>query len=96
MSEEYRFKDRIKDIINGDVDYDKLRKAEKQGWIDRADTGFQLFLIFKIIAYRGSIFWNHIQQRVTSRQKKATYHVNIFSHNQNFTVKPNVNFLANG
>ena len=40
MSEEYRFKDRIKDIINGDVDYDKLRKAEKQGWIDRADTGF--------------------------------------------------------
>ena len=35
MSEEYRFKDRIKDIINGDVDYDKLRKAEKQGWIDR-------------------------------------------------------------
>ena len=29
MSEEYRFKDRIKDIINGDVDYDKLRKAEK-------------------------------------------------------------------
>ena len=41
MSEEYRFKDRIKDIINGDVDYDKLRKAEKQGWIDRADTGFQ-------------------------------------------------------
>ena len=27
MSEEYRFKDRIKDIINGDVDYDKLRKA---------------------------------------------------------------------
>ena len=31
MSEEYRFKDRIKDIINGDVDYDKLRKAEKQG-----------------------------------------------------------------
>ena len=23
MSEEYRFKDRIKDIINGDVDYDK-------------------------------------------------------------------------
>ena len=33
MSEEYRFKDRIKDIINGDVDYDKLRKAEKQGWI---------------------------------------------------------------
>ena len=31
MSEEYRFKDRIKDIINDDVDYDKLRKAEKQG-----------------------------------------------------------------
>ena len=30
MSEEYRFKDRIKDIINGDVDYDKLRKVEKQ------------------------------------------------------------------
>ncbi len=46
MSEEYRFKDRIKDIINGDVDYDKLRKAEKQGWIDRADTGFRLLILF--------------------------------------------------
>ena len=44
MSEEYRFKDRIKDIINGDVDHDKLRKAEKQGWIDRADTDSRLFL----------------------------------------------------
>ena len=51
MSEEYRFKDRIKDIINGDVDYDKLRKAEKQGWIDRADTGFQLFLILFFLGF---------------------------------------------
>ena len=49
MSEEYRFKDRIKDIINGDVDYDKLRKAEKQ--IDRADTGFQLFLILFFLGF---------------------------------------------
>ena len=48
MSEEYRFKDRIKDIIN---DYDKLRKVEKQGWIDRADTGFQLFLILFFLGF---------------------------------------------
>ena len=51
ISLEYRFKDRIKDIINGDVDYDKLRKAEKQGWIDRADTGFQLFLILFFLGF---------------------------------------------
>ena len=51
MSEEYRFKDRIKDIINGDVDYDKLRKAEKQGWIDRADTGFSSFSSSSSLAF---------------------------------------------
>lgn len=51
MSEEYRFKDRIKDIINGEVDYDKQRKASMQGWIDRADTIFQLFLILFCLGF---------------------------------------------
>ena len=30
MSEEYSFKDRIKDIINGEVDYDKQRKSSRR------------------------------------------------------------------
>lgn len=51
MSEEYRFKDRIKDIINGDVDYDKLRKAEKQGWIDRATPGSSSFSSSSSLAF---------------------------------------------
>lgn len=51
MSDEYRFKDRIKDIINGEVDYDKQRKASIQGWIDRADTIFQLFLILFFLGF---------------------------------------------
>ena len=51
MSEEYRFKDRIKDIINGEVDYDKQRKSSMQWWIDRADTIFQLFLILFFLGF---------------------------------------------
>ena len=51
MSEKYSFKDRIKDIINGEVDYDKQRKASMQGWIDRADTIFQLFLILFFLGF---------------------------------------------
>ena len=51
MSEEYSFKDRIKDVINGQVDYDKQRKASMQGWIDRADTIFQLFLILFFLGF---------------------------------------------
>lgn len=51
MSDEYGFKDRIKDIINGEVDYDKQRKASIQGWIDRADTIFQLFLILFFLGF---------------------------------------------
>ena len=51
MSEEYSFKDRIKDIINGEVDYDKQRKASIQGWIDRADTLYQLFLILFFLGF---------------------------------------------
>lgn len=51
MSEEYSFKDRIKDIINGQVDYDKQRKASMQCWIDRADTIFQLFLILFFLGF---------------------------------------------
>lgn len=45
MSEEYSFKDRIKDIINGNTDYDKLRKQSRQRNIDRADHIFQLLLL---------------------------------------------------
>lgn len=51
MSEEYKFKDRIRDIINGEVDYDRQRKASMQGWIDRADTIFQLFLILFFLGF---------------------------------------------
>lgn len=51
MSAEYKFKDRIKDIINGDVDYEKQRKASMQGWIDRADTIFQLFLVLFCLGF---------------------------------------------
>lgn len=45
MSEEYSFKGRIKDIINGNTDYDKLRKQSRQRNIDRADHIFQLLLL---------------------------------------------------
>ena len=45
MSEEYSFKDKLKDIINGTVDYDKQRKASMQGQIDRADHIFQFLLL---------------------------------------------------
>lgn len=51
MSEEYNIKDRIKDIINGEVDYDRQRKASMQGWIDRADTIFQFFLGLFILGF---------------------------------------------
>ena len=46
MSSDYSFKERIKDIINGDTDYDKLRKESMQGNIDRADHIFQFLLAF--------------------------------------------------
>ncbi len=45
MSEEYSIKDKLKDIINGTVDYDKQRKASMQGQIDRADHIFQFLLL---------------------------------------------------
>lgn len=51
MSEQYSIKDRIKDIINGEVDYDKQRKASMQGWIDRADTIFQFLLGLFILGF---------------------------------------------
>lgn len=51
MSDEYSIKDRIKDIINGDVDYDKLRKESIQGWIDRADTIYQFILALFILGF---------------------------------------------
>ena len=44
MSEEYSIKEKLKDIINGTVDYDKERKASMQGNIDRADGIFQFLL----------------------------------------------------
>ncbi|MCH5265793.1 MAG: hypothetical protein J1F02_07825 [Lachnospiraceae bacterium] len=45
MAEQYSIRERIKDIINGTTDYDKLRKASIQGMIDRADTIFQFLLL---------------------------------------------------
>ena len=45
MSEEYSIKEKLKDIINGTVDYDKERKASMQGNIDRADGIFQFLLL---------------------------------------------------
>ena len=38
-------KEKLKDIINGTVDYDKERKASMQGNIDRADGIFQFLLL---------------------------------------------------
>ncbi len=51
MSEDYSFKNRIKDIINGDVDYDKQRKNSIQGQIDKADTIFQIFLVLFFLGF---------------------------------------------
>lgn len=45
MSEQYSIKDRIRDIINGEVDANRQRKASMQGLIDRADHIFQFFLL---------------------------------------------------
>lgn len=45
MSENYSIKEKLKDIINGTVDYDKERKASMQGNIDRADNIFQFLLL---------------------------------------------------
>lgn len=45
MSEEYSIKDRIKDIINGQADADRARKASMKGRIDRADDIFQFCLL---------------------------------------------------
>lgn len=45
MSQDYSFKDRIKDIINGTTDFERNRKASMQGQIDRADHIFQFLLL---------------------------------------------------
>ncbi len=45
MSTDYNIRERIKDIINGSTDYDKLRKSSIQGMIDRADNIFQFLLL---------------------------------------------------
>ncbi len=51
MSDEYSIRERIKDIINGEVDYDRQRKASMKGWIDRADTIFQFGLVLFFVAF---------------------------------------------
>lgn len=51
MSEQYSIKQRIKDIINGEVDYDKQQKASMQGYIDRADHVYQFVLALFIIGF---------------------------------------------
>ncbi len=45
MSEQYSIKDRIRDIINGEADVNRERKASMQGQIDRADHIFQFCLL---------------------------------------------------
>lgn len=45
MSEEYSIKNRIKDIINGETDAERDRKASMQGKIDQADDIFQFCLL---------------------------------------------------
>lgn len=51
MSEQYSIKQRIKDIINGEVDYEKQRKASMQGFIDRADQIYQFLLALFILGF---------------------------------------------
>ena len=51
MSEQYSIKQRIKDIINGEVDYEKQRKASMQGFIDRADLIYQFLLALFIVGF---------------------------------------------
>lgn len=51
MSEQYSIKQRIKDIINGEVDYEKQRKASIQGFIDRADQIYQFLLALFILGF---------------------------------------------
>ncbi len=45
MSQEYNIKERIKDIINGQADADRQRKASIKDQIDRADNIFQFCLL---------------------------------------------------
>lgn len=45
MSEEYSIRDRIRDIINGNVDAERARKASMQDKIDHADHVFQFLLL---------------------------------------------------
>ena len=45
MSENYSIKNRIKDIINGESEAERQRKASMQGQIDKADDIFQFCLL---------------------------------------------------
>lgn len=45
MSEEYSIRDRIRDIMNGNVDAERARKASMQDKIDQADHVFQFLLL---------------------------------------------------
>lgn len=45
MSDEYSVRDRIRDIINGNDEAQRERKASMQGKIDQADHIFQFCLL---------------------------------------------------
>lgn len=45
MSEQFSIKNRIREIINGETDAERERKASMQGRIDRADDIFQFCLL---------------------------------------------------
>lgn len=45
MSDNFSIKNRIRDIINGETDATRERKASMQGKIDRADNIFQFCLL---------------------------------------------------
>lgn len=45
MSEEYHVKNKIKDLLNGQTEADREKKAGMKGKIDRADDIFQFCLL---------------------------------------------------
>ncbi len=45
MSEEYNVKEKIKELLNGQTEADREKKASIKGTIDRADDIFQFCLL---------------------------------------------------
>ena len=51
MSEEYRFKDRIKDIINGDVDYENCERQKSRDGLTGRTPDSSSFLSSSSLAF---------------------------------------------